>query len=151
MNLPQTPLELASGQIAWAHTNINNNLDFIPDDKLDWKPAPESKSVLEIINHATGTVNMFTSAIKGVPQSQLTPATNREEAKALVTQVVQAHQDLIKSLQPADLGRILSLPIGDLPVGMAAAMPVVELINHHGQITYIETLLGDSESHLIFQ
>ena len=45
MQLPQTPLELAAGQITWAHKNINNNLDFVPDDKLNWKPAPSSKSV----------------------------------------------------------------------------------------------------------
>jgi hypothetical protein len=65
MQLPQTPLELIAGQIDWAHRNINHNLDFIPDDKLNWKPAPETKSVLEIINHATNTVHTFTHAITG--------------------------------------------------------------------------------------
>ncbi|BCM89291.1 hypothetical protein IAD21_01136 [Abditibacteriota bacterium] len=151
MNLPQTPLELVSGQLGWAHTNINNNLDFIPEDKLDWKPAPEAKSVLEIINHAAGTVNMFTSSIKGGAKPELADATNREEAKALVTQVIEAHQSLLKTLGPNDMERILSLPVGDLPVAIAAALPVVELINHHGQLTYIQTLLGDPESHLIIQ
>ncbi len=151
MNLPQTPLELISGQLGWANTNINHNLDFIPEDKLDWKPAPESKSVLEIINHATNTVNYFTSNIKGEPPAELAPATTREEAKALVTQVVQAHQKLLTTLGPADLERILSLPFGEIPVGIAAGLPVVELINHHGQITYIQSLLGDQESHLIIQ
>ena len=71
MPLPQTPLELLAGQIDWAHKNINNNLDFIPEDKLNWKPAPESKSVLEIINHATKTVHTFTHAIRETANHEL--------------------------------------------------------------------------------
>ncbi len=149
MQLPQTPLELINFQLDWAHKNINNNLDFVPDDKLSWKPAPEAKSVLEIINHAAGTVHMFTHAITGSHQHELPPVTDREQAKALVTQVVTAHQNAIKEIPPSDMERVLSLPIGDLPVAVVAGLPVVELVNHHGQITYIQELLGDSESHLL--
>lgn len=149
MQLPQTPLELIAGQIDWAHKNINNNLDFVPEDKLGWKPAPEAKSVLEIINHATNTVHTFTHSITGSHKHDLPPATNREEAKALITRVVQAHQSAVSALAPSDLEQMVSTPVGDLPKGFAAGLPVVELINHHGQITYIQSLLGDSESHLI--
>lgn len=151
MNLPQIPLELATEQISWAHTNISNNLDFIPDDKFDWKPAPTSKSVLEIINHATGTLNMMTTAIKGGAEPELVPATNRDEAKKLLSQVVEAHLALIQSLQPADLEKPVQLPFGEFPAGFVACTPVIELLNHHGQITYIQTLLGDEESHMIME
>ena len=150
MPIPQTPLELIAGQLDWAHKNINNNLDFVPEDKLNWKPATEAKSVLEIINHAAGTVHMFTHAITGTHKHDLAPVTNRDEAKALVTQVITAHQTAIKSLSPSDMERVLSLPIGEMPVGVVAGLPVVELVNHHGQITYIQELLGDGESHLLF-
>ncbi|RYX81719.1 DinB family protein [bacterium] len=149
MASPQTPLELIAGQLDWANTNINNNLDFIPDDKLDWKPAPEAKSVLEIINHAAATVNMFTLVAAGKPQTQLVPVTNREDAKALVTQIVGAHKEAIKNLDPSELGKMVELPIGPAPLSMVAGIPVVELVNHHGQITYIQTLLGDTQSHLV--
>ena len=148
VKLPQTPLELIAGQLTWAQHNINNNLDFVPDDKFNWKPAPEAKSTLEIINHATATVNMMTSAIKGEASSELTPATNRDEAKKLLAQVVQAHLSLVGSLQPADLEKPVQLPFGEFPAGFVAGLPVVECINHHGQITYIQSLLGDGESHL---
>ncbi len=150
MNTPQTPLELINGLLDWAHKNINNNLDFLPADKFDWKPAPTAKSVLEIINHATGTVNTFTSCIAGTDKVELTPATNLNEAKALVTQVVQAHQKLVNSLTPEACEEVVTTPVGDMPKGVAAGLPVVELINHHGQLTYIQTLLGDEESHLVF-
>jgi uncharacterized damage-inducible protein DinB len=149
MQLPQTPLELIAGQIEWAQKNINNNLDFIPDDKLNWKPAPESKSILEIINHATNTVHIFTHAITGGAKPELEKATDREGAKALITQVVQAHQNAVGALTPPELEQMVSTPVGEFPKGFVASLPVVELINHHGQITYIQSLLGDSESHLI--
>ncbi len=149
MQLPQTPSELIAIQLDWAHKNITNNLDFVPDDRLSWKPAPAAKSVLEIINHATNTVHTFTSAIQGSAKTELQPATNREEAKTLLAQVVQAHQSAVAALTPSAMQQTVATPVGELPKGMAAALPVVELINHHGQITYIQSLLGDSESHLI--
>ena len=152
MKLPQTPIELITAQLGWAHENINNNLDAVPADKLSWKPAPEAKSVLEIVTHATGSVNMMTSAIKaavgGGEQAELAPATDLSDAKKLITQVIETHLHCIGSLQPSDLEKTAKLPFGEFPVGFVAGLPVVELINHHGQITYIETLLGDTESHL---
>jgi len=149
MQLPQTPLELIVAQIDWAHRNINNNLDFIADDKLNWKPAPESKSVLEIINHAANSVHSFTHFVTGSHQHELPAATTRDEAKALVSQVVQAHQNAVSALTASELEEVVSTPLGPLPKGFAAGLPVVELINHHGQITYVQSLLGDSESHLL--
>ena len=151
MTTPQTPLEVIAGQLDWAHSNILNNLDFLPEDKINWKPAPSAKSVLEIINHATGTVHMFTSAMTGGAKTELTPASDRQSAKSLLTQVIQAHQNAIRALEPSEMERIVSLPIGDLPVSAVAGLPVIELVNHHGQITYIQSLLGDEESHLIIK
>ncbi len=149
MQLPQTPLELIVGQIDWAHRNINHNLDFIPEDKLNWKPSPEAKSVVEIINHAAGTVHMFTHFITGSHQHELEVASDRASAKALITHVVQAHQNAVNALKTDELGQMVSTPVGELPKGLIAGLPVVELINHHGQLTYIQSLLGDSESHLL--
>ena len=151
MPLPQTPSELIASQLDWAHSNINNNLNFIPADKLNWKPAPEAKSVIEIINHATGTVNMFTALLHGTSKSELSPVTDLETAKAQITKVIQAHKSAVAALPPSEGEQMVSTPLGDLPKGLIAALPVVELINHHGQITYIQTLLGDPESHLVIK
>ncbi len=144
------PTDIYATQLEWARKNINNNLDFFPDDKLNWKPAPTSKSVLEIVGHMTGTINMMTSALNGKEPGTLPKATTSEEAKALVSQVVDAHLAKLKALTPQELDSKITLPIGEFPGVVAAGLPVVEIINHHGQITYIETLLGDTESHLMF-
>lgn len=151
MNLPQTPLELIAGQLHWVQQNINNNLDFVPDDKLNWKPAPDANSALEIVDHATGTVHMLTTAIKGGEQTKFPPVKSREDAKKQVIQVVQEHLKLIGSFQPADLEKPVALPFGEFPTLLAASFPVTELLNHHGQITYIQSLLGDTETHLTME
>ena len=137
------------GQMEWALRNVNNNLDFIPDDKLNWKPAPSAKSVLEIVNHVGGTIYSITQALgESEVNPQFMPAANREEAKVLLKNGAEAYIAKVRALTPQDMTRTISMPFGELPLSIVAGMPVVDLINHHGQITYIETLLGDEESHL---
>ena len=137
------------GQMEWALRNVNNNLDFIPDDKLNWKPAPTAKSVLEIVNHVGGSIYRLTEALgEGEINPQFMNAANRQEAKLLLKNGVEAYIAKVRALTPQDMTRTVKLPMGELPLPIVAGMPVIELINHHGQITYIETLLGDEESHL---
>ena len=145
-----TPIELIAGQLDWANKNICNNIDFMPDDKMDWKPEPTSKSPLEIVAHMTGTVNTMTSGLKGESPKELPKSATKAEAKQLVNQVIQDHVAFIKTLSDEQLAGKVELPkLGEFPMIMAAGLPVVECINHHGQLTYIETLLGDEESHLL--
>jgi len=141
--------ELLIGQMEWAVRNVNNNLDFIADDKLNWKPAPGAKSVLEIVNHVAGTIYGITQALGGQEMNpQFAAATDRESAKSLVRKSADTYIAQLRALTSQDMGRTIMMPFGEMPLPIAAGVPVVELINHHGQITYIETLLGDEESHL---
>ena len=45
------PLEGLAETATWAGKNTAYNLQFIPADKLAWKPAPTAKSALEIAHH----------------------------------------------------------------------------------------------------
>ena len=144
------PLELMAGEMEWAARNVAGNLDFIPDDKLNWKPAPTANSVLEIINHVANPIYGMAAALDGQPMKpQFTPATNREEAKQLVLKGTEAYVAKLRSLSPQDLeNKTVTLPFDEIPAMVAAGIPMVDLIHHHGQIAYIQTLLGDTESHL---
>ena len=144
------PTEIYAAQLEWARKNLTNNLDFIPDDKLNWKPAPDAKSVMEIVAHMTGTVAMFTAALDDQKPAPLAVATNREEAKALISQVINAHVARIRALTPEELEEKVVLPIGEFPKSFVAGTPVIECLNHHGQFTYIQEMLGDTESHMVF-
>ena len=146
-----TPIDLIASYLDWANKNICHNLDFIPEDKMNWKPEPTAKSPLEIIEHMTGTLNMMTSGVSGQPKKELPDVTNRQQAKDLVNQMIQDHVTVIRGLSDAQMQETAHLAIGDFPMAVAVGMPVIETINHHGQLTYIETLLGDDESHLLLK
>ena len=146
-----TPIDVIASQLDWANKNICNNIDFIPEDKFGWKPAPTAKSPLEIVKHMTGTLNMMTSGVTGEPKKELPPVTNRAESKQLINEMINDHVGKIRGFSDEKMKETAHLEIGDFPMGMAVGMPVIECINHHGQLTYIETLMGDNESHLLLK
>lgn len=142
--------EILIGQMEWAIRNINNNLDFIPDDKLDWRPAPTAKSALETVNHAADSVYSITQALgAGEVNPQFMPAANRQEAKVMLQNGADAYIARLRLLTPQDLERVVTMPFGEMPLLIVAGIPVVEIIHHNGQIAYIQTLLGDAEDHLV--
>jgi uncharacterized damage-inducible protein DinB len=148
-------LETLAGQVRWAAKNIAYNLDFIPDDKLNWKPAPQALSALEIAGHVIGVFNHFRERVEN-PQAESNfhgdhpvPA-SREEAKTKLIEAGEEYCRVLTALTPESLSQIVELPFGKLPLGFIAAMPATDAIHHHGQIAYIQTLLGDTESHFDF-
>jgi uncharacterized damage-inducible protein DinB len=142
-------LETLAGQMDWAGRNIIYNLNFVPEDKLDWKPQPTANSVLEIVNHSVSVISRITARLQGGnPPAHFEPATTRAEAKAAIGQCTRDYIAVLHELTPDDLNRKVQMPWGEVPLANAAMVAVVDTINHHGQITYIQTLLGDTESHL---
>lgn len=134
---------------AWAGKNMAYNLKFIPEDKLAWKPAPTAKSALEIINH----VSLFVAGMSGFLNTgqwttpAVTPATNLAEAQELITRVSAEYAVALRNLPVERLAETAVLPYGSFPMARAVAMPVADLVHHHGQIAYIQTILGDEAMH----
>jgi uncharacterized damage-inducible protein DinB len=145
------PMEGMAQQMNWVARNTAHNLGFIPKEKLTWKPAPTSKSALEIISHTAGFIHAMTPVLTGgeFKPPQFPTLTSLEEAQNLITSCTETYAAALARLTPADLGRTVQLPFGPFPLARAASMPVVDLIHHHGQIAYIQTLLGDTEDHLL--
>lgn len=56
------------------------NLDFIPADRLNWKPAPEAKSALEIVNHLAEYLDSISRRLDG-RDAAFVPAMDRSEAR----------------------------------------------------------------------
>ena len=61
----QHPLEGLAGQIVFFSRNLAHNLDFIPDDKLDWKPAPTANSAMEVVRHLLGAQTRLREPTRG--------------------------------------------------------------------------------------
>jgi len=143
------PMEAMAGQIVWAARNMAHNLDFIPADKLDWKPAPTASSALEIVGHITGVLNAMKPMLSGgSPETpDMTPATSAEEAKQALVSAAEAYAEALRAVKSEDLQRQVDLRFATWPLARAASLPAVDLLHHHGQIAYIQTLLGDTEAH----
>ena len=145
------PMEGMARQMNWVAQNTAYNLGYIPQEKLSWKPAPAAKSALEVIGHVAGFIEAMTPVLSGgefrPPQVEMPESL--EEAQDLITSCTEEYVAVLQRLTPADLGRTVQLPFGSFPLAQAAGMPFVDLTHHHGQIAYIQTLLGDTEDHLL--
>ena len=143
------PMESLAIQAEWTARNLAYNLDFIPADKLAWKPAPTAKSALEIVNHTAGAFKGMQPVLSGgsYGPAPFAPATTAAEARELIVGAATEYAAALRALSPEDLGKTVQLPFGTFPLGRCATFPVFDVMHHHGQIAYIQTLLGDTEDH----
>lgn len=141
-------LQSLADQIDFAARNTCYNLDFIPDDKFDWKPEPTAKSVLEIVNHICGNmVGGLGFLTTGEWDPNYTPATDRDSAKKAITDSYSAYSAKVRTLKPEDLEGTFSLGEQTFPRSFLLGVSVFDAAHHHGQISYLQTLLGDEENH----
>ena len=133
----------------WASSNLALNLDFVPDDKLEWQPAPTAPSALGIVRHLLGVLWRMTPLLgdgtpfPGEPQN----VTDRPTAQNLLIEAAQKYAAAMRAIPVEDLDNTIETRMGNLPLRVLAAMPVMDMVHHHGQIAYIQMLLGDTETH----
>ena len=121
------------------------NFGLIPADKLSWKPAPTSKSALEITNHLAAFVNEVCGSLGGEKQSFAT-ATSGDAASQNLTAIGARFTHALSAASGAKLSEIFSPEYGISNEFMATGV-VVDVIHHGGQISYLQTLLGDDQDH----
>jgi hypothetical protein len=145
------PMQPIAELALWAAKNTAHNLRFIPDDRLDWKPAPTAKSALEIVQHVCGALRNMRPLLTGgewTPNPPPMPA-DRLGAEALLLATAEDYAAglLAMPLELMSQERIVFARRWSLTIGHAVTRPVVDLIHHHGQIAYLQTLLGDEAMH----
>ena len=143
------PLEGMASQIEFFAANLAYNLDFIPDDKLEWKPAPEAASAMEIAHHVLMAHARLGATLTGTnaDDAPIANPQTRDEAKVELKKSAQNYANLLRGIDPSTLGETIDVRFAQLPKVVVAGMAVADTIHHHGQIAYIQTLLGDTESH----
>jgi len=144
------PLQVLIESLEWASKNTAHNLDFIPDDKLAWKPEPDAKSALEIVHECITTISWMHGTLTGVtydPTVKIPVPETRAAAQEQLLEVSAKYLALLQSFGAADLEGNLELSFGPFPRSRALALPILDLTHHHGQLAYIQTLLGDTVSH----
>jgi uncharacterized damage-inducible protein DinB len=143
-------LESIARIIAWTGRNTAHNLDFIPDDKLSWKPAPTASSALEIVDHMTHVVRNITAILQKAELPALQPTLTREQAQGNLVTAINDFAAYINTLSEEDVeSMVTTTRMGEVPMRRLITIAMIDTAHHHGQITYIQTLLGDNESHFV--
>ena len=144
------PLEGVVWQVEWAGGNFAYNLGFIAEDKINWKPAPSAPSALEVANHTVESLAKMSSVLRGASYDanvDFAPATTREQAQIAIRTQSALFAQTVRGLRAEELDDKVVLPWGEHTKAEAAGMDAIEIVHHHGQIAYIQMLLGDTESH----
>ena len=122
-------------------------------DRLDWKPKADEKSdtmnVREIATQVIGGNYMIAGVLKGEAPSRgdgPAPAT-AEDAQRMVLESAKSVADVVRSADPAILGKVFETPMGQLPGVALMQMPAIHMDYHNGQINLIQRLYGDVEMH----
>ena len=139
----------AADMARWMARDFVFNLEAIPADRLDWKPAPEAKSALEIAGAVIAVSRSIVPLLQGgdwePPSLPFPKPATLEEAKRRVIDSADAYAEALEGADPAPLQRTLMLPFGNFQAARFALFPVIELIHHRAQLCYLQSLLGDRE------
>lgn len=143
------PFQITARQLSWAANTIALNLDYIPDDKLRWKPAATAPSALEIVEHLLDVFHRMTPLVGDFESVEEAPRAveNRADAKARLLEAAAKYRAMLLNLNVEQLDEAVKTHAGNLPRGAVAVMPVNDMIHHNGQIAYIQLMLGDTETH----
>lgn len=121
------------------------NLGFIPADKLDWKPAPDAKSAIEIVNHLGEFISSVSLSLQA-NSSGFAPVHDVPSAQRELSNASAVFVEALRAASPEKLKEMFHTEWG-ITNGWIVTAAVIDAIHHSGQIAYIQTLLGDTEIH----
>ncbi len=134
---------------------------FVPDDKLNWTPAPTSKSCLRLAAHIAVSGHFMAAALRGEKMpygsfeemfakidEQEKSITTREAAVSAIEQSVVAVHAAQDSITPERLAGSIDMPGGhQMPMAAFVMLPGRHIFDHASQVDYIQTMWGDLENH----
>jgi len=126
-------------------------LKATPPEKLDWKPAPDARSMRVL----AGEVAMTTVYSAELIRSRQSPAMPEGDWDTMsLEDLEKAHRggitDYLKAVRDfpaADLHQEPELSWGKMNFLQVIAYPYWNLVYHWGQVSYIQTMYGDKETH----
>jgi hypothetical protein len=144
-------VKIAAWMLRYGARSLVHNLRFIPADRAEWKPEPGVKSALEIVTEVLRAVRMYRPILEGPdypePRPALPQPATLQEAAEMLSTAVEEYAAALEAAGP-DLDRPQEMPFGGVfRASRAVCFPVFDLFHHHGQICYLQSLLGDTEMH----
>jgi uncharacterized damage-inducible protein DinB len=134
--------------VRWATSSTIHNLSHIPADRQDWKPAPTCKSALQVVGEVAGVMERSLPVFTGgeFEFKELPVPASFDEAVARLKEASEAYAAALDNAGD-ELERMIETPVGPMWGSYAVVFGMVDLLHHHGQLTYIQSLLGDAEVH----
>ena len=134
----------------------------VPDDKLNWTPSPTSKSANRIAAHTALYASRFAQMINArqLPGSENLEerrakqkaaeiaVTTREEVEAIFRKGTAEVLAALDTVPPEAYGTSLESGFGwSMPMLLLMGMPTSHVVEHAGQINYLQTCWDDQEVH----
>jgi hypothetical protein len=134
-------------------------LSFVPEDRLNWSPAPTAKSALEIAAHCAGYSGGFARVIsagafpstaeefRNPIHAVISSIASVKEAESILREGIA---DTVAALDkvPADkIEASISTPQGSTPFRFFMTIPSAHLTGHAYQIDYLQTCWDDQVVH----
>jgi len=133
----------------------------VPEDKLDWKPMDNGRTVLDQIQEVSQAPMWFLTVLEKKADPKFTPEQFQQAREARQAwdsldkceEVCKANSEKlfeqIRNLSDEDLSTPIKFEGSDREYTLAdiALFHHTHLNYHIGQINYIQTLYGDTENH----
>ena len=144
-------LKVTAWMLRYGARSLAHNLKFIPTDRSNWKPHPAAKSPLEVAAEVIRALHMYRPIFEGGaypdPRPPLPLPSTLEEAERLLMVAAEDYAAALEAAGP-ELDRPQAMPFGGVFLASrAVCFPLMDLFHHHGQIAYLQSLLGDQEMH----
>ena len=132
-------------------------VDLIPADKMDWKPSPESRSVLDQLQELSTVFSGVPDAVRkrklemnpedwAKYEQERKKIATREDAEAKLREGTVKFLEFVRTVPAEELEDKMEMPWpGDFRVYDMLTYHYWNMSYHEGQIYYIATLLGKTQ------
>ena len=144
------PMETVATAVEWVAPGLAYNLDFLPEDRLDWKPEPTAKSALAVAAEVLGVIREITKVVKGgsFGMAGEQPEKTKTELQQALRAATAEYAAAVRALTPEELERSIETPWGTSSLAHFATYALIEASHHRGQVLYLQSLLGDAAQHM---
>lgn len=147
LSAQSTPPSLVKDLVAtWqrAATEIIDIAAAMPEEKYAYKPTPEIATFGDQLVHVAGITQRFIDTAKGTKSEAAHKSMTKAEVIALLKQTFQTGQEMVGSLNDAQLLEPVKFPFGDRMVSRFVFWqgPLYQIRNHHGQLVVYLRLNG---------
>lgn len=128
------------------------NIHAMPEEKLDWKPGEKARTARELVEEIVHVMPFNTILVKTLkaPEGEWEGAEKGKSMTELEKQLHTLVKEFIAAVRefPDDkLDTEIDLGWMKMTFSQVIAYPYWNMMYHIGQIGYIQTLYGDTETH----